>query len=93
LTIDLTCATKDAEGKMESDKLLRELASLPPEGRRQVARLVASLKKRYAHTTMRRKRKLRPLRQEQFIGMWKDREDLKDSSAWVRGVRKNEWMN
>ena len=84
---------KGCEGKMEPEKLLRELASLPPEGRRQVAKLVASLKKRYAQAGPRRKSKLPPLRQEKFIGMWKDREDLADSNAWVRAVRKNEWMN
>ena len=26
-----------------------------------------------------------------FIGMWKDREDLADSSKWVRQLRQNEW--
>lgn len=28
---------------------------------------------------------------DSFIGMWSDRQDLADSSAWVRGVRENEW--
>ncbi|MBG1266876.1 hypothetical protein [Nostoc sp. WHI] len=28
---------------------------------------------------------------DSFIGMWSDRQDLADSSAWVRGVRDNEW--
>jgi hypothetical protein len=26
-----------------------------------------------------------------FIGIWKDREDMKDSSKWLRSVRKSEW--
>lgn len=78
---------------MEQEKLWRELISLPPEGRRQVAKLIASLKKRYAESSLRKKAKRSPLRDEKFIGMWKDREDLQDSSAWVRSVRKSEWMN
>ena len=28
---------------------------------------------------------------DNFIGMWSDRQDLADSTAWVRGVRENEW--
>jgi hypothetical protein len=31
------------------------------------------------------------LREEPFIGMWQDREDLADSSAWVRTVRQQHW--
>jgi hypothetical protein len=31
------------------------------------------------------------LKDEPFIGMWKDRKDMQDSSAWVRSVRYQEW--
>ncbi len=31
------------------------------------------------------------LTDEPFVGMWHDREDLADSSAWVRQTRQNEW--
>jgi hypothetical protein len=78
---------------MEPEKLFRELASLPPEGRRQVAKFISSLRKRYARSSARKNAKRLPLRDEKFIGMWKDREDLEDSSAWVRSVRKSDWMN
>lgn len=33
------------------------------------------------------------LQDEPFIGMWKDREDMKDSSQWVRQLRQQEWMS
>ncbi|MCM1984759.1 hypothetical protein [Lyngbya confervoides] len=26
-----------------------------------------------------------------FFGMWKDREDMKDSTEWVRNLRRTEW--
>ncbi len=31
------------------------------------------------------------LQDEPFVGMWKDREDMKDSSEWVRQIRQQEW--
>jgi len=33
------------------------------------------------------------LTDEPFIGMWSSREDLQDSTAWVREVRQKEWGN
>ncbi len=30
---------------------------------------------------------------ESFVGMWKDREDMEDSSQWVRQVRQEEWTS
>ncbi|GFE68466.1 hypothetical protein [Chroococcus sp. FPU101] len=37
---------------------------------------------------------VQPLRMENehFIGMWQDREDLKESNEWVRQLRRSEWM-
>jgi hypothetical protein len=32
-----------------------------------------------------------PLAQDPAIGMWKDRDDMHDSTAWVRKVRHREW--
>ena len=32
-----------------------------------------------------------PLREDPAIGMWADREDMKDSAAWVRKLRQSEW--
>lgn len=31
------------------------------------------------------------LEDEPFVGMWKDREDMEDTSRWVRQVRQQEW--
>ncbi|MHC4248228.1 MAG: type II toxin-antitoxin system prevent-host-death family antitoxin [Planctomycetota bacterium] len=36
-----------------------------------------------------RKRKRMPAADHPAVGMWKDREDLKDPSAWVRGIRRS----
>ena len=76
---------------MTHEEFLRELASLPPEGQRQVADFIALLRERYAHS-----QSLEPitsnLSQDSFIGMWRDREDMQDSSAWVRNLREHEWV-
>ncbi len=34
-----------------------------------------------------------PLADEPFVGMWQDRDDLADSTRWVREVRAQEWTN
>jgi hypothetical protein len=28
---------------------------------------------------------------EPFVGMWRDREEMRDSSAWIRNVRETHW--
>lgn len=30
---------------------------------------------------------------EAFVGMWKNREDMEDSSQWVRQTRQQEWSS
>lgn len=32
-----------------------------------------------------------PLTEDPFYGMWENREDMADSSAWVREVRRKHW--
>jgi hypothetical protein len=75
---------------MQDEKLWRELKSLPPEGRRRVAKLIALLRKRYQPGSGKNAMRT-DLIDEKFIGMWRDRGDLEDSSAWVRTVRESEW--
>jgi hypothetical protein len=31
------------------------------------------------------------LKDEPFVGMWRDRQEMKDSSQWVRQLRQKEW--
>jgi len=78
---------------MTSEEMVREILSLPPEGRRLVELLVASLRERYARSEPVRQPPDSDLQDEPFIGMWRDRDDMRDSSAWVRGVRQSEWGN
>lgn len=65
---------------------------LPPEAQQQVIDFIAFLRKRYVPSWSRKTTKQTKLADEAFIGMWRDREDLQDSSAWVRNVREREWV-
>ncbi len=66
---------------MTHEEILREIVSLPPEGQRQVADFIAFLRERYAGSRSTEKPETSDLAQESFIGMWRDREDMQDSSA------------
>ena len=75
---------------MAIPKILRDIEDLPPEAQKQVLDFVAFLKTRYGIVS-RKKTKRGKLEDEPFIGMWKDREDMRDSTKWVRELRKREW--
>lgn len=76
---------------MKQAEILRDFAALPPEAQKVVADLVALLSERYAQTRVNRKMKSTRLVDEKFIGIWKDREDMQDSNAYVRSLREREW--
>ena len=76
---------------MESTKVMYEIASLPPEAQKQVIDFIAFLKTRYPAAQPARETQSTKLTDEPFIGMWEEREDMQDSTAWVRNLRRREW--
>lgn len=74
---------------MEPDKIYNDISNLPPEARRQVADFISFLKTHYKKTQKTTRRN--NIINDPFIGIWKDREDMKDSSKWLRNVRESEW--
>jgi len=72
---------------MDAAKIAREMASLPPEAQRQIVELVAFLKARYPSASTPKRAKPAKLTSEPFIGMWRTRKDMQDSTAWVRNLR------
>lgn len=78
---------------MKPEDLWRQLATLPPEAQQQVIDFIAFLHARYTPSRARQTAKRTKLASEPFIGMWRDRKDLRDSSAWVRSIREREWVN
>ena len=77
---------------MQQEDLWRQLTTLPPEAQQQVIDFIAFLHTRYASTHASKTAKRTGLVSEPFIGMWRDRKDLQDSSAWVRNIREREWV-
>jgi hypothetical protein len=76
---------------MENSRIIQDIASLPPEAQKQVIDFVAFLKTRYGTVPSSRKNRRGKLADEPFIGMWRDRDDMQDSSSWVRRLRQREW--
>ena len=70
---------------MELESLCRRLAVLPERAQQEVVDLIAELEKR--HSGSGEKPVEDSLREEPFVGIWKDRNDLSDSTAWVRRLR------
>jgi hypothetical protein len=76
---------------MAQDNVLNKFNSLPPEGQKQVLDFIAFLQTRYGLDAKKENKSKNKLADETFIGIWRNREDLKDSSAWVRKIRAAEW--
>ena len=68
----------------------QRFTALPADAQKQVAELISFL-----HTRLEAEVKAQPeqpdVETEEFFGIWRGREDLEDSSAWVRELRKEEW--
>ncbi len=75
---------------MKQSTIQREFSALPPELQKQVLDYIAFLKTRYVSTRKKTTKRI-PLEKEPFIGMWADRKDMEDSTAWVRNLRQSEW--
>ncbi|MCB2262166.1 MAG: DUF2281 domain-containing protein [Candidatus Thiosymbion ectosymbiont of Robbea hypermnestra] len=75
---------------MNQQKLLRDVASLPPIAQQEVMDFIAFLKQRHIRDGLPENR-FSEIENEPFIGLWKNRTDMIDSSAWVRNLRRKEW--
>ncbi len=75
---------------MTNEEILREINSLPIEAKRQIEDFVSFLRERYKNSQP-KNNPASDLESEAFVGMWRDREDMQDSSAWVRNVRETHW--
>jgi len=76
---------------MTSEEMLKEIAALPTGARREIEDFVARLAKLYRES--KKSSGLGDLAAEPFIGMWSDRDDMTDSTAWVRSIRETHWRN
>ena len=72
---------------MNQKLTLQILSDLPPEAQKQALDFIAFLRIQYMPPRKRKTRKPNKLAKESFVGMWRNREDMKDSSAWVKNLR------
>jgi hypothetical protein len=75
---------------MDQEQFWREIKLLPPQAQREVIDFIAFLRRRYQPTSPGDKSR-KKISEETFVGMWANRDDLADSSSWVRNIRKSEW--
>ena len=76
---------------MKQQELIEVFGSLPADAQRQVIDFIAFLRQRYATSSPIQPPRQTDLAKEPFIGMWRDRDDLADSSAWICSIRASEW--
>jgi len=68
--------------------LEQQIAALPEDAQREVADFIAALEAQHVEPSS---QQTETLRDDPFVGCWKDRDDLADSTAWVRRTRQEEW--
>ena len=76
---------------MDTGQVWEDFTTLPIDAQQQVADLIASLQRHAPIPPEKMPAKTPPLEREPFIGMWSDRTDMQDSTAWVHDQRKREW--
>lgn len=74
---------------MTTEEILREIAALPPEGRSLLENFIGFMRQRYARQGAPSPNT--PHANENFIGMWRDRDEITDSTTCVRSLRASEW--
>ena len=73
---------------MTAQQFTQNVSALPPEAQRQIDDFITFIHQKYAPAAL---PQTSNLEDEPFIGMWRDREDMADSTQYVRELRKSEW--
>lgn len=76
---------------MSQAEIIDEFEKLPSEAQKQVKDYILFLRAQYEKSPFFNKEKTGEIKDEPFIGIWTDRDDLRDSRTWLRTVRKSEW--
>jgi hypothetical protein len=77
---------------MSQEDILSQFNSLPPKAQRQVLDFMAILQAHYGSAQSSEKEESSGIAEEPFVGIWQDREDMQDSTVWVRNSREREWV-
>jgi hypothetical protein len=76
---------------MNMEKVLADLAALPPQAMEEAADFIAFLRARHGSAASDAPAGAKAAPDETFFGLWRDRPELSDASAWMDGLRRDEW--
>jgi hypothetical protein len=77
---------------MSEKELIKRIKKLPSEAQQEAAEFVDYLSQKYIQQPIdSSSSKKKSILESSFRGMWKDREDMQDSTKWVRELRKSRW--
>lgn len=77
---------------MSEKELIKQIKKLPDKAQQEVADFVEFLSKKYIQQPKdSSSSQEKSILDSPFRGMWKDREDMQDSTKWVRELRKSRW--
>jgi len=79
---------------MSEKELIKLIRKLPAEARQEAVEFVEFLTKKYIRKPEETDiAKEKSILENSFRGVWKDRQDLQDSTKWVRELRKSRWAS
>ncbi|MCW1967890.1 MAG: hypothetical protein KIH69_007200 [Anaerolineae bacterium] len=77
---------------MQAREALHKINALPPDAQAIVFDLLETLEKRFVKKTKPTLgSQMQGLRSDPFIGMWHDREEMRDSADYIHKLRRDEW--
>ena len=76
---------------MQYENVIKDFKELPEIAKQEVADFITFLKIRYFSQQSERQIQRISLREDPFVGLWKERSDLQDSTNWIRTLRKKDW--
>jgi hypothetical protein len=74
----------------EFEQLRTDISALPENAQQLVVDFVAFLKQRYNQPQIMPPNPIN-LETEPFVGIWSDRPEMQDSTAWVKQTRQRHW--
>ncbi|GAK60192.1 hypothetical protein U27_00083 [Candidatus Vecturithrix granuli] len=77
--------------RMEKEQVWLEFSTLPLDAQYQVLEFMLFLHARYTLQRETAEAQKTKLSDEPFVGIWKDREEMRDSGIYVRTLRQQEW--
>lgn len=75
---------------MEKEGFYNKFESLPMEAKKQVISYVDFLLVKF-DSKKKKLQRTKSVKNKKFIGIWSNRNDLKNSSMWIKKLRKKEW--